>query len=813
LSVVPIITGGAPAEKEFFVMRMPVGRALTALFLLSLSAHAERLPDAAIAARASIAIEQPNILPTQALGLGNGRLGAAFWAAQGLTLQLNRADTLPYRRSSGRVILPDLQALTADRRFRGVLKLEDGVLRETGGGIVLEAWVEHDTDRVILEVKGLAPEVPQHIRLELWEPREPAALAQGDMALLAETWRDDQLPGASGRQFGSLAAIRAFGRNARARVIDKRTVEVTVLPTADGYLRVVIAAPAYDGGRTAVQVASDAFVPEISLQTTVDWWHAFWARVQPVRAESRDGIARYAETLRTLFLFASAAHNGGNIPGSQAGLADLFSSSKDDHFWDPGAFWFWNLRMQVAANLGAGVPQLNAPVFALYRDNLDAILRWTQKHMGGRSGACIPETMRFNGNGVEFENDRFRPFAIITHSCDQDWSASSNARTLTSGAEIGLWVWRTYLQTNDRAFLETNYPLMVEPARFLLGYQAAGKDALLHTTPSNAHETQMDVTDPTTDLAAIRALYPAVVEASTLLARDAELARQLSAALKNTPELPVANASAVAAPSLASRTGDKVLAASYMPASAYVNGENIGLEPVWPYGLIGIDDPLFATARRTYELRPFVHAATWSNDPIQAAWLGMGSEVSRAIFQLVQLYQVYPNGMSALLADPPQEFYLEQAGVVATALTQALAVQESSGLIRVAPAIPPGWTIAGTVPLHANMLIDVEAIDGRLSAFSFRVANRSPLRFQTPWKSRAQIIEDGKPLSVVTGDRFTVTPREGKLYHVAPVGSSAAFPPFVVEPTPTVKVLGRAAIGLGPPCCAPPAGYNVRSDE
>jgi alpha-L-fucosidase 2 len=794
-----------------FMSRGWVARALI-VSLLPLCARAEATSGGSIAARASISIGQPNILPTQAMGLGNGKLGAAFWSAQGLTLQLNRADTLPQRRSPGQVTFPDLGMMIADRGFRGMLNLEDGVLEENGGGVALKAWVDHDADRVIVDVRGLTPQMPQHIRLGLWEPRKPVASAHGDTAVLAEAWLDDTQPGASGRRFGSLAAIRVIGRDVHALVIDERTVEVTALPTADGHLQVVIAAPAYDGGKPAMQVAGEAFAPEIRPEATVRRWHAFWSRVQPVRAESRDGIARYAETLRTLFLFASAAHNGDVIPGSQGGMADLFSSARDDHFWDPAAFWFWNLRMQVAANLAAGVPELNAPVFALYRNNLDAIRRWTFGHMSGRPGACIPETMRFNGNGVEFENDRFRPFAIITHSCDEHWSASSNARTLTSGAEIGLWVWRSYLQTGDREFLQANFPLMVEPARFLLGYQKMGKDGLLHTAPSNSHETQMDVTDPTSDLAAIRALYPAVIDASRVLGQESEWTTRLQAALAQTPALPVVAASSVASPDPLARPYDRVLAASYEPAAKYVNGENVGLEPVWPYGLIGIDDPLFAIAKRTYELRPFQHMATWSNDPIQAARLGLGSEMAQAIFQLAQLYQVYPNGMSALLSDPPQEFYIEQAAVISVALSEALAVQESGGLIQVAPAIPPGWTIAGTVPLRANASIDVEAIDGKLTAFAVRGGNGSSLRFVTPWKGQVQVMQDGKPLRIIEGGRFSIDAAPGKLYRVAPVGGVLA-PSFAGNTEPSVKTLGRAAIGLGPPCCAAPPGYDPQNDR
>ena len=592
---------------------------------------------------------------------------------------------------------------------------------------------------------------------------------------------------------------------------NERTVELSALPSADGRLEVVVGAPSFRGDQSAMQAANAVFAGKVDFTATAASWHDFWAHVNPIRAESPDGVGRYAESLRTLFLFASAAHSGNRVPGSHAGIADLFASTKDDHLWDPAAFWFWNLRMQVAANLAAGVPELNAPVFALYRDNLEAIRHWTTTHMAGLPGACIPETMRFNGKGVEFEDNRFRPFEIVTHSCDASWSASSNARTLTTGAEIGIWVWRTYLQTRDLGFLRANYSLMVEAARFLLSYQKSGSDGLLHTAPSNAHETQMDVTDPTTDLSAIRALYPAVIGASELLGTEAELVKRLRTALDKTPSLPVFAATTVASPTPEARPDDTVIAASYKPAVEYSNGENIGLEPVWPYELVGIEDPLFAVAKRTFELRPFQHMATWSNDPIQAARLGLGREMARAIFDLAQLYQVYPNGLSALLNDPPQEFYVEQAAVVSVALAEALAVQDPSGVIRIAPAIPPGWTVSGVTSLPAKVSVTVDAVNGQLSAFSIGGGNGT-LSFVTAWKGEVQISEDGRPSWLVEGDAFTIKLQRGKIYQVSPVGNTLA-PHFASQTGATVKTLGRATIGLGPPCCEPPEGYTRHLDD
>ena len=239
--------------------------------------------------------------------------------------------------------------------------------------------------------------------------------------------------------------------------------------------------------------------------------------------------------------------------------------------------------MQVAANLGAGLPELNAPYFRLYRDNLGRIQDWTTKHMGGRPGICVPETMRFNGQGIEYETGEGWGKGSLGLNCAAESKPYYNARTISTGAEISLWIWQQYLQTEDRQFLEDNYPVMAAAARFLLAYQKAGQDGLDHTSPSNAHETQWDVTDPVTDVAARTALFPVVVEAEKLLGRDADLADQLRAAIPRVPPLPrIRQTAQPALISASAQPKDAVIAPSYVPAAEKHNVENLGLEPVWP---------------------------------------------------------------------------------------------------------------------------------------------------------------------------------------------------------------------------------------
>ncbi len=122
--------------------------------------------------------------------------------------------------------------------------------------------------------------------------------------------------------------------------------------------------------------------------------------------------------------------------------------------------------------------------------------------------------------------------AVIGRNCDAGSPPYYNARTLSTGAEVSLWIWRQYLATGDRDFLASNYPVMAASAQFLLAYETRGADGKMHTHPSNAHEQEWDTIDPTTDLSARTALFPVVAQAAKLLHTDSQLVQQLESGAK-----------------------------------------------------------------------------------------------------------------------------------------------------------------------------------------------------------------------------------------------------------------------------------------
>lgn len=732
--------------------------------------------------------------------LGNGRLGVAVWSADGLTAQLNRNDTLPDRLSPGQVVIPGIAPLTRAQDYAGRLDLYHGEFRAQGGGMTVTAWVAPNSDVLIVDVTGADPNVPQTALLKLWAPRTPAATAKGRMGLLAQSWVDNRNPESSGRAFGSLSAITADGRDVSASVTGALTVTVSFKPFADGHFRIVAASPHYDGKGDAQSIAARALLePPDSLHRS--WRRDFWNRAAIIKITSTDGAGEYMENLRNIYLYVAAIEKGVEYPGSQAGIADMISAAGDSHKWDPSAFWHWNLRMQVAANIGAGLTELNAPYFNLYRENLASIENWTRGHMKGLPGVCVPETMRFNGRGIEYESS-WDPISEGL-DCDANFKPYYNARTLSTGAEVSLWVWQQYLATNDRGFLAGNYPLMAASARFLLAYQKPGADGLLHTSPSNAHETQWDVTDPTTDIAAILALYPATIQAANLLGKDPELVRQLQAALAKVPPLPRTQTAGphtlLAATDDAA--GEEVIAESWLPSAESHNIENIGLEPVWPYDLIGDTSPLFALARRTYAHRPNPVAVDWGFDSIQAARLQLGGEVSSTLIQATQKFQGFVNGMAKWEAGA-KEPYVEQTGVVADALQEAL-VQDYDGVIRVSPAIPPGWDFDGSVYVRGKTKVDVQTRNGAVTAVVIESGMAQTLKMRNPWPGQPVDVISGKTGAKVaaraSGSQIEFEAVAGASYLVENRGQPIAHAPFAPisgKPAASPKKLGKVQIGL-----------------
>jgi hypothetical protein len=406
--------------------------------------------------------------------------------------------------------------------------------------------------------------------------------------------------------------------------------------------------------------------------------------------------------------------------------------------------------------------------------------------------------MRFNGNGYWYNGEG-------NASCATQASPSYNALTITSGAEVGLWIWDQYQMTQDMTFLSTNYPVMSQAATFLLAWATTGPDGLLHTN-ANAHETQWAVNDPTTDIAAMQALFPAVISAAGLLGTDSALVAQVEDALTKLPDLPRTDAASHMQLLSASddAAGQDVYAISYEPSAPRHNGENLDLEATWPYSLIGDNSPNLALATRTYKSRSYVHTPDWSVDALQAARLGLSDEVASALTAVTQNYQKFVSGLALLgggTNDGSSEPYIEQAGVVAAAMNEAF-VQDYDGLLRVVPAWPQGWDGAGTIYVLGQSKVDVQVKGGTVTLVVVEAGSNAMMQVRNPWSGQAATVVDGttgaSAVASTSSATFALPVVAGHWYAILPAGQSGALPSVMVTGMPATgaRTLGPVSIGL-----------------
>ena len=233
---------------------------------------------AGIVSRSNIVLAHPNIATSQIMPIGNGNLGAAVWAANGFTAQLNRTDTMPNRLSPGQLTIPGLSKLTGASDFKGTLNLYNGELVESGGGMTAKIYIRADSDELVVEVTGADPSTTQTASVSLWSSRSPTAAASGAIGTLSETWTDSG-SWASNQKFGSLAALTAGGQSVTASASGK-TITVSFKPNSDGSFRVVCGSPSFNGSTAAATVASQLLgsdATKANLDSThTAWWHSFW---------------------------------------------------------------------------------------------------------------------------------------------------------------------------------------------------------------------------------------------------------------------------------------------------------------------------------------------------------------------------------------------------------------------------------------------------------------------------------------------------------------------------------------------------------
>lgn len=297
----------------------------------------------------------------------------------------------------------------------------------------------------------------------------------------------------------------------------------------------------------------------------------------------------------------------------------------------------------------------------------------------------------------------------------------------------------------------------------------------------------------------MQSFFPVAVRAAQLLNVDAALVNQLNAAIPKLQTLPrtdTATQQQLLTPA-DDANGTTMIGPSTQPAAQRRNFENIGLEAVWPFNLIGDNSAL---GRRTYTARSYVNSHTWSYDALHAARLGMAGEVKTALLAAIRQFQVYPSGMASFTAQQASEPYIEHSGVLAIAVPEALA-QDYDGLLRIAPAWPSDWTGEGTVAIGHKSKVHVQVSGGTPTTVAISSGADQQLAVRSPWPGQNVTVLDGRTRAVVvpaqSSTTFTIPAQAGRSYLVEKTGSAVQpFEALTGTPATVARRYDRVSIGL-----------------
>jgi hypothetical protein len=168
------------------------------------------------------------------------------------------------------------------------------------------------------------------------------------------------------------------------------------------------------------------------------------------------------------------------------------------------------------------------------------------------------------------------------------------------------------------------------------------------------------------------------------------------------------------------------------------------------------------------------------------------------LIALTERYQNYVSGF-ANWGGPEGEFYVEQEGIVALALAEAL-VQDYDGLIRIAPAVPSQWDFEGSVWVRDRTRVDVQVRAGVPTTVAVEAGATSTLRIRNPWPGQPVEVMDARgKIALKSADSILELPvRKGEAYLLVRSnagGAPLSFAPITGTPTLQLKRLGPVQIG------------------
>jgi hypothetical protein len=427
------------------------------------------------------------------------------------------------------------------------------------------------------------------------------------------------------------------------------------------------------------------------------YWEEFWSRSWIFASGDED--AEIATRAYVLQRWIQACAGRGEYPvkfnGSLftvAGADGGADVDADYRRWG-GNYWFQNTRLIYWPMLYSGDFDQMKPLWKMYRDALPLLKDRTQKYFK-HEGVFFNETMYFWGstNNHDFgwgNPDLYPVSPYIKYYWD-------------SGNELSMMMLDYYSMNPDATFVEeTLLPIADNVVLFYDQHFKRNAEGIVHFSPAASLETWHTAEDP----------LPIIIGLKTVLTRLLELPENLTSPEQRTrwaqfrselPPIPV---------------GEEGAKQWIKPARIYssdtANSENPELYAVFPYRAYAVGKPDLEVALETWKRRLVKRTGCWTQDPIQAAMLGLTNEVKRDVVQ------------NAKGKDPSSRFPAfwqanfdwlpdQDHGSVTMIAFQRMLMQTDGDTIRLLPAWPSEWDVDFKLHAPHNTTVEGRVENGKV---------------------------------------------------------------------------------------------------
>ena len=526
--------------------------------------------------------------------------------------------------------------------------------------------------------------------------------------------------------------------------IDYKGMEYVVAVASRGALKAVSLVTSWDlpdGDilESAIELASETVAQEeASLVARHDKaWNAFWAR----SGVQLDDPQLQRWWYRMLYFAGTLSRPGAAPVGFAPPLPNDTTPWHSDYHHNYNSWqFFWPLP-------GLNHPELADPWIAY------------NKRMIPRYKNLAKVTYGIEGVHV--------PISSFLHEPDPATSKSVNRRQLSLqpwGMTIGLQsmtlqsMWQKFLYDQDAEYMEEMiYPYLREVARFYVNFiklSGLDEEGMIRLGPSYSPEHgPVGIYNCPFDIAYVHYAFDAMIEAGTLLGRDADLvaaSKEFKSMLPSYPTAPKASGEHIVVDWIGCEVGRIPKHNITVPAS-----------PVFPADQITWfdDEETKALYRRTIESLVFRDANAHVMLNIARARLSMPNAIAK--FKSWIGTRERANGLFEWSGGGHTVYWTEMVGIAG--FVNELLLQSVKNKIRLFPCWPEEKDAKFTrLRAQGGFIVSAEFTNGQVASATIESVANKQLQLLSPWET---IYVNGKPIEIDSNGFVTLQTKPGETFH------------------------------------------------